>query len=126
MPVRRVAVILSLAVVLAGCSSGGGVSPSDESSPSETVVAAEPIPRRVGPADDGALFTMEIDETTTLRLPASDTSEPQLEGTSALLIEQVNVDAADGREWEVRAVEPGRSVIRGDEWEITLEVEAAG
>jgi hypothetical protein len=68
---------------------------------------------------------MSVGQTSTLVLTDAAAAEPELVGTSVLLIQVVNIDASSRREWEVRAVEPGTSTIRGGgsaPWEIRLEV----
>lgn len=124
------ALALALAALLAGCASAGpspgpGTPPTDSASPSPSE-SAEPVPRFIGPADDGSTFAMTVGSTTTLRATDAAASDPVLEGRSVLVIPTVNVAPSAGREWEVRAVEPGVSTIRGTDgdaaWTITLSV----
>lgn len=98
--------------------------PSESSEPSDA--PAGEVPRRITPADDGMRFSMEVDQTTTLRLAQDAASDPVASGSAVELILQVNVTDSGAREWEVRAVEPGTSVVSGidgeKEWAITLIV----
>lgn len=125
---RRWLPALALVALLTGCASAGPsptADPSEEPEPSASPVA-EPVPRFIGAADDGSTFAMTVDQTTTLRVADAEASDPELDGSSVLVIAIVNVTASDGREWEVRAIEPGVSIISGTDgdvsWEITLSV----
>ena len=121
---------LVLIALLAGCASGGppaeiGGSVTPQPTPSSESPLV-PAPRFIGPADDGLAYAMTVGQTTTLRLAEPDATEPEVEGAAVLLIAVVNVTGSGAREWEVRAVEPGRSSIDGavgdDPWKITLIV----
>ena len=115
----------------AGCASGGppgtgapvpeptssGPPPSATpapapSEPSPSATAAAPVPRFIGPAEDGRTFAMTPGQTTTLRLTDPSAPEPEVEGAAVLLIPIANVADGGAREWEVRAVEPGDAVLR--------------
>lgn len=119
---------LALVALLTGCASAGpspgGSSESPRPSASDTPAA--PVPRFIGPADDGSTFAMTVDQTTTLRVADAEAPDPELDGTAVLLIPMVNVAPGDGREWEVRAVEPGIATLTGVDgdvsWTITLSV----
>lgn len=126
---RRWLPALALIFLLGGCASAGAppsgtpdpgpsADPTESAGPRATPV---PVPRFVSAADDGAIFSMTVDQTTTLRAEAS-APDPLLEGDAVLLIESVNVAAGDGREWEVRAVAPGTATVSGEDWEITFDV----
>ncbi|MDY0908137.1 hypothetical protein [Microbacterium sp. CFBP9034] len=136
---RRWLPALILVALLTGCASAGtppegtppeGTPPDGSASPSASpqpsASAAVPVPRFIGPVDDGRTYAMTVGETTALQLVDPDAPEPELEGTSVLLILVTNVAGGDAREWEVRAVEPGASVLRGSEsgapWAITITV----
>ena len=60
-----------------------------------------------------------------VREPGAD--EPEVDGASVILIPVVNVTGSGVREWEVRAVEPGTSVITSTTpaYTITLTVQAS-
>ena len=119
---------LALVVLLTGCASAGpspsGGPPVPDPSASESAPA--PAPRFIGPSDDGSTFVLTVGQTTALRTTDPEAADPELEGTSVLVIPVLNVAAGTGREWEVRAVEPGTSTLRGSEagteWEIVLTV----
>lgn len=120
---------LALVALLAGCASAGP-QPSQDASPPPRPAASEspdpePAPRFVGPADDGAVYALAVDATTTLRLPAGDETEPELEGAAVLLIPVVSVAGDGAREWEIRGAEPGTAVVRdpgADGWAVTFVV----
>lgn len=129
---RRWLPALVLVAVLTGCASGGPspgtTTPVPEPTPpqpSPSVTTAAPVPRFIGPAEDGRTFAMNVGETTTLRLTDPQSPEPEVEGTAVLLIPVANVADGGAREWEVRAVEPGSAVVRSaaePSWSITLTV----
>jgi hypothetical protein len=129
---------------VAGC--GGGEPPANEEpTPASTVSGgpdstvglpptappaspaepAAPIPRVVTPADDGRIFTMRVDEVAALVVADPDAPDPVVDGRSVLVIPIVNIQASGRREWELRAVARGRTVIRAGgatPYSITLEV----
>lgn len=131
---RRWLPAFALVALLTGCASAGpspsvGTPPAEPSDPppsAEPSASAEPVPRFIGATDDGATFTMTVGTTTTLRATDAAASDPELDGSSVLVIPVVNVASSAGREWEVRAVEPGLSTLRGADggvaWTITLSV----
>lgn len=79
------------------------------------------MPRFVGPADDGTVFTMATGTTATLRITRSG-AEPVVTGAAVLLVQMVPVTGTGAREWEIRAVEPGTSTVTGTEPPFTLTV----
>ena len=80
-------------------------------------------PRRVTPDDSGSTFTLRLGATATLVLRDPSAPEPEAEGSSVLVIPIVNVQDSGVREWELRAVAPGTTVVRGGSaYEITLVV----
>ncbi|MFB7883020.1 hypothetical protein [Microbacterium sp. NPDC056057] len=84
-----------------------------EPTPSQpSATAAAPVPRFIGPTEDGRTFAMTVGQTTTLRLTDPQSPEPEVEGAAVLLIPVANVADGGAREWEVRAVEPGDAAIR--------------
>ena len=125
---RRLLPALALVALLTGCARAGQVPPGEPSAEPEPTasVTPAPVPRFIGAADDGASFTMTVDQTTTLRVTDVEASDPILDGESVIVIPVVNVAPGDGRQWEVRAVAPGTSTIRGVDagldWTITLIV----
>jgi hypothetical protein len=109
-------------LVVGGC--GGGEPPAGGGHPASTAVPttsrpapsdAVPVPRVVTPADDGARFTMTVGATSTLRLQDTSAPEPVASGTSVLVVPVVNVTDSGVREFELRAVSPGTSTIRGSD-----------
>ncbi|HEX5859472.1 MAG TPA: hypothetical protein VFY91_15310 [Microbacterium sp.] len=123
--------VLVLVALLTGCASAGSPAPTGAvETPPPTPSSEGPaatVPRFVGPADDGMTYVMAVGQTTALRTGAREAAEPVAEGRAVLLVEVVNVTDSGTREWEVRAVRPGASVIRGGvgetAWEIALRVE---
>lgn len=111
---RRLLVPVLLALVV-GCGAGEPSSspPEPTPTPAPTTPSATPapMPRFVGPADDGALFTLEVGRTSTLRI-IGEVDEPVVSGDAVLLIRQVNITGSGASEWEIRAVEPGTSTVR--------------
>lgn len=142
MALRRLPVLV-LTGLLAGCAGGEPPPAAPGATPSPTVIAsqsrpttgipmttpdasppppstARPVPRRISPEDDGAAFTMTVGQTTTLQVPLPGRGDPVVTGTSVLVIAVVNVAPAAASEWEVRAVEPGTSVVRGTNPDFTI------
>ena len=118
--------VLVLLVVLAGCA-GGEPSPSPdepapETPPATTTGSATPRPRYVRPRDDGAVFTLPVGGTATLRIPR-ESGEPVASGTAVLLFPVVNVTDSGARDWEIRAVEPGTSMVSGTNPRFAFTVE---
>lgn len=80
-------------------------------------------PRRVTPDDSGSTFALALGATTTLVLRDPAAPEPEAEGSSMLVIPIVNVQGSGVREWELRAVARGTTVVRGgDAYVITFVV----
>lgn len=80
-------------------------------------------PRRVTPDDSGSTFRLRTGATSTLVLRDPEAPEPRAEGASVLVIRMVNVQNSGVREWELRAVAPGTTVVRGgDAYVITFVV----
>jgi hypothetical protein len=94
--------------------------------PTSSAPEAEPVPRFVGPADDGRAFTMTVDQTTTLRMTDAGADDPVVDGGAVLVIAVANVSGGDAREWEIRAVEPGEATVQGSttegDWSIVFVV----
>lgn len=123
--------LLALALLgpLVGCA-GGEPSPSASttrpSSPglSTASPSANPIPPTVTPEDDGGTFTMTVGASSELVISDPDAPDPVITGAAIDLIPIVNVTDSGGREWELRAVAPGSTTIRGSspEFELTITV----
>jgi predicted secreted protein len=81
-------------------------------------------PRRVTPDDSGSTFALRLGATTSFVLRDPAAPEPQAEGSSVLVIPTVNIQDSGVREWELRAVAPGTTTIRGAgaAYEITFVV----
>ena len=136
---RRVSILL-LAGLLAACGSGSGtasapgvrtVAPSAQATALATVQVtaaspgAHPVPDPLTPGDDGATFTMRLGETTSLILDDPTAEDPLVEGTSVEVIGMDNIQASGRREFELRAREPGRTILRGSPplpYTITIDV----
>jgi len=107
----------------AGPSFSGGSGPTGE--PPTTPAPGTPVPLTVTPADDGRVFTMRAGQTAELVVADPDAPDPGVEGTSVLVVPVVNVQASGRREWELRAIAPGRTTIRAggtQSYAITLVV----
>ena len=116
---RWLPALLLVAAMLTGCASGApptgtttAVPEPTPSQPTPSATAAAPVPRFIGPTEDGRTFAMTVGQTTTLRLTDPQSPEPEVEGAAVLLIPVANVADGGAREWEVRAVEPGDAAIR--------------
>lgn len=119
---------LVYAGLMAGCGSGltSGTSTAPDriatTVPSETV----PVPRRLSPANDKGVFTMKVGQTAGLVVSDPSAPDPDVDGRSVQVAEVNNVDASGRREWELRAVSPGRTTLRAagsHPYTITLEVQ---
>lgn len=131
---RRLVPAVALVLLLTSCASAGpastGAPTTGDPTPGEPMPTAsadaEPAPRFIGAADDGATFSLEVDQTTTLRATDAEASDPELDGESVLVIPVANITSSAGREWEIRAVAPGTSTLTGtdagEKWTITLTV----
>jgi len=78
----------------------------------------------VTPEDDGGTFTMTVGASSELVISDPDAPDPVITGAAIDLIPIVNVTDSGGREWELRAVAPGSTTIRGSspEFELTITV----
>ena len=126
-----------LLVLLAGCGSASdtGSTASDTGAtasgmPSTSPPAQpspSPAPRRLTPEADGNHYSMAMGSTTALVVREPGADEPEVDGASVILIPVVHVTGSGVREWEVRAVEPGTSVITSTTpaYTITLTVQAS-
>ena len=87
---------------------------------------ASSVPRTLSPADDGAVYTMQVGQTSGLVVPDPNAPDPEVEGDSVEVVAVTNVGASGQREWELRAVGTGRTVLRGAgamPYTITLDVD---
>lgn len=127
--------VLVLAAILAGCGGGeqppGGTSTGETSTPTSSATATaaptspNPAPRALTPADDGRTYTMTVGQVARLVVSDPEAPDPEVDGTSVLVIPVVNITASGQREWELRAIGPGTTTIRGQgtqPYVITLEV----
>jgi hypothetical protein len=86
---------------------------------------AATIPRRITPLDDGRTYTMQVGGTSALIVPDPNAPDVVADGTSVTIHEVVNIAPSGQREWELRAVSAGRTVLRGggaQPYAITIEV----
>ena len=89
-----------------GSTASGMPSTSPSASPSPS-----PVPRRLTPEADGSHYSMTVGSTAALVVQGQGVDQPEVAGTSVMLIPVVNVTDSGAREWEVRAVERGTSTI---------------
>jgi hypothetical protein len=119
---------LVTAGLLAGCGSGLTSEASTAPDRIATTVQSEavPVPRTLTPANDKGVFTMKVGQTAGLVVSDPSAPDPEVDGRSVEVVEVVNVTASGRREWELRAVAPGRTTLRagGDRpYTIILEVQ---
>ena len=128
MAIRRIPALL-MVVVLGACGSGGGVNGDEPTpSPAETYSDAVAAPRTLTPADDGHTYEMAVGDVSALVVADPQEPEPQVVGSSVLVIPVVNVQASNQREWELRAVAVGRTTVTGTgpaSFTLALDVVAA-
>ena len=106
----------------AGGTAGGGAGTRTTASAPSPSGAAEPVPRRLTPEDDGGRFTMPDGTTTTLRVADPAAPDPTVVGESVLVVPVLNVTDSGAREWELRAVAPGTTTITGRDPDYTLTI----
>ena len=95
-----------------GSQTGSGAATGPGSTASGMPSASpSPVPRRLTPAADGSHYSMTVGSTAALVVQGQGVDQPEVDGTSVMLIQVVNVTDSGAREWEVRAVEPGTSTI---------------
>ena len=70
-------------------------------------------PSILSPADDGASYAMAIDTVVDLVVPGVSVPDLVVEGTSVEVVDTMNIDDSGQRQWELRAVAGGTTVIRG-------------
>ena len=112
--------------LLAGCG-GGMMSNGTGTAPDRIAMQpdAVPAPRFLRPSDDGGVFTMTVGRTVGLVVPDGTAPDPKVEGNSVEVVTMNSIDGANRREWELRAVRAGRTVLRagGDQpYTITIDV----
>ncbi len=121
----RATVAVCATLVLGSCGAGesavpatsgsSAASPAGTASASGTPAASPasvPAPRTLTPSDDGGSFTMGLGSTSELVVRAPGAGDPVVDGASVLLVPVVNITDSGVREWEVRAVAPGRTTVR--------------
>lgn len=99
--------------LLAGC--GGGMMSNGTGTTPDGIAMqpdAVPAPRFLRPSDDGGVFTMTVGLTVSLVVPDGTAPDPKVEGDSVEVVTMNNIDASNRREWELRAVRAGRTVLR--------------
>ncbi len=105
-----------------GASSASAGSATQPSGP-----GASTLPRWLTPADDGGTFAMTVGEVGALVVPDPLAPDPVVDGDSVEVVTVNNIDASGQREWELRALHPGRTVLSGlgeHPYSVTLEVVA--
>ncbi len=114
--------------LMAGCGSGltSGTSTAPDQIGGTVQSEAVPVPRRLSPANDKGVFTMKVGQTADLVVSDPSAPDPEVDGRSVQVVEVNNVDASGRREWELRAVSPGRTSLRAGgnrPYTITLDVQ---
>jgi hypothetical protein len=113
--------------LIAGCGSGLTSATGTVPDPIATVQSeAVPVPRSLSPANDKGVFTMKVGQTADLVVPDPSAPDPEVEGRSVQVVDVHNVDASGRREWELRAISPGRTTLRAagkHPYTITFEVQ---
>jgi hypothetical protein len=99
--------------LLAGCG-GGMMSNGTGTAPDRIAMQpdAVPAPRFLRPTDDGGVFTMTVGRTVGLVVPDGTAPDPKVEGDSVEVVTMNNIDGSNRREWELRAIRAGRTVLR--------------
>ena len=120
--------VLAYAGLMAGC--GNGLSSGTSTAPDRIAATVQsetvPVPRRLSPANDKGVFTMKVGQTAGLVVSDPSAPDPDVDGRSVQVAEVNNVDASGRREWELRAVSPGRTTLRAEgtrPYTITLDVQ---
>lgn len=102
--------------LVAGC--GGGLASPRSATAPEMITSnagqaeAVPAPRTLTPKHDGGVFTIQLGKNAGLVVPDPSAPDPGVDGDSIQVIEVSNIDASGRREWELRAVKPGRTILR--------------
>ncbi len=122
---RSIAIAAAGLVLAAACSApgaGGTAEPSATTGPpaaspsADPSASSSPIPgagRTLTPADDGTTVTLAVGQTAELVVDDPNAPDPTVEGDAVVLVAIVNIAPSGQREWEIQAVRPGESVIRG-------------
>jgi len=100
------------------------------SAPVRATTASRPLPpgRFVTRADNGRVLAMQVGETRELRSRDALAPEPTVDGDTIEAIGIDNIQAGNGRSWELRAVRPGRSriaVAGAEPFAVTIDVSPA-
>ncbi|MBB5015318.1 hypothetical protein HNQ58_001204 [Rehaibacterium terrae] len=109
------------ALMLAACASAD----DHRGSPSPPPDAIAGAGRMFSPADDGSHAWLRAGDTARLLIPDPLAPDPIVEGNAIAFIAVANIAPSGQREWEIRAVRPGKSVIRatgGPRFTLTFEV----
>lgn len=143
-------VAAGLVLAATGCVGGSPVSDAPDVKPTvdSTRAAAESTEGRVGPShpgvsqptetdigrrlrvgDDGATIRLNVGETAILIQDDPGSPDPVVKGDALELVEMLNIDATDDRQWEIRAVKAGSATIEAVDGEavftITVRVQNA-
>lgn len=70
-------------------------------------------PSILSPADDGAAYALARGAVVDLVVPGPAVPDLEVEGTSIEVVDTMNVDDSGQRQWELRAVADGTTVVRG-------------
>lgn len=87
------------------------------------MTTAPSAPRRLSPADDGRTYSMTVGQGSDLTIQDPLAADPVVEGQSVELVELHNITASGAREWELRAVAPGTTVLTWADPSFTLTIE---
>lgn len=133
---RHLHKIALAAVLLAGCATGGEPVTDPSGGPQQPTTSTEvtmeeptaetmPAPRRLTPEDDGSTFTMTVGQVSALLVRDPRAPDPTVAGDAVEVAPVDNVTASGVREFELRALRPGRTVLSSTQdppYTITLEV----
>ena len=103
----------------------GSVTPAPTMGQAGPQTRGLPLPRVLTPAADGGVYAMEVGQTVALIVPDPHAPDPEVQGQAVEVVEVVNIDASGRREWELRAVAPGRVTLHASgsrPYTITLDV----
>jgi predicted secreted protein len=112
----RLAATASLILAVVACARTSDRDARQPSGQAPTTAPTEPKPdagRTITAEDDRTTIHLRIGQQATLLQQDPLAPDPSVEGTSVDLVGVDNARASGRREWEVRAVASGRSVIEG-------------
>jgi hypothetical protein len=72
-----------------------------------------PAPSILSPADDGATYALAPGAAVDLVVAGTAVPDLEVEGTSIEVVDTMNIDDSGQRQWELRAVAEGTTVLRG-------------